>query len=63
MSIAEEARLEEAVEKALDAFWASVVESYPEITTGDLDAMTEGAMYADAACWIEKWGSLNSSNA
>ena len=30
-----EARLDEALAKASDAFWASISESYPEVTTGD----------------------------
>lgn len=33
----DEKRLSEATDKAEQAFWASIAESYPECTTGDLD--------------------------
>ena len=54
-----EARIEEAVDKAVEQFWASVVESFPEITGGDFDPMYEGVMYRQATDWLEHWLSCN----
>jgi len=53
------ARVEVAAEKALEAFWAAVVEEFPEITTGDFDPMLEGAMTAEAENWITHWTTVN----
>jgi hypothetical protein len=53
------ARIETAVEKGLEAFWAAVVEEFPEVTSGDFDAMEEGFMYSQCATWIEMWLSFN----
>jgi hypothetical protein len=48
--------IREAVEKARDAFWASLGESFPEITTGDLSpedtALLETATNAVAVAWL-----------
>lgn len=37
-------RIRDAVEKARDAFWASIVESFPEVTSGDMAPGDEIAM-------------------
>jgi hypothetical protein len=37
-------RILEAVKKARDAFWASVAESFPEVTTGDMAPGDEVAL-------------------
>jgi len=41
-------RMDKAVEKAKGAFFQSLVESYPEITTGDIDPLESHAF--DEAC-------------
>ena len=38
--MSESKRRTEALEKAKDAFWASIASSYPEINRGDLDPMS-----------------------
>lgn len=47
---------ENAVRRALDAFWASLAQSFPQITTGDMapgddSALEGGAMHA-ARAWV-----------
>lgn len=54
-----ETRIEDAVGEALQAFWAAVVEKFPEITTGDYDPMLEGIMYAEAEEWVAEWLRMN----
>lgn len=56
-----EARIEETVEGALQAFWAAVVEKFPEVTTGDYDPMLEGIMYAEAEEWVAGWLRMNAT--
>ena len=53
------ARIEVAVEEALQAFWTSVAESYPEVTSGDFDPMLEGLMISQASEWVEHWVAMN----
>ena len=55
-----EARIEEAVEKASFAFWAAFAAEFPEITTGDL---TPGASFGfDQAVMsaAREWVEVNS---
>lgn len=59
LTIEMQARLEEAIERALDKFWDSVGESFDEIGSGDFDPMYEGVMYQQATEWVEHWLSLN----
>lgn len=53
------ARIELATEKALEAFWASIVEEFPEITSGDFDPMLEGSMTSEAEGWVKHWFAVN----
>lgn len=59
LKIEMEAKIEEAVDKALEKFWSSIVESFPEISGGDFDPMYEGVMYQQATNWLEHWLSCN----
>jgi hypothetical protein len=54
-----EPRLREATDKALDAFWQSVVESYPEIKTGDMSIELESHIRYEAERWINTWVVVN----
>jgi hypothetical protein len=54
-----EARIEKAAGDALEAFWTSVVESFPEIKSGNYDPMFEGLMYSEAEDWIQHWLDMN----
>ena len=54
-----EARIEEAAGNALEAFWASIVESFPEATSGDFEPMMQGLMYSQAEDWIAHWVAMN----
>ena len=51
----DEARSEEAVEEAIEAFWAVIVDKYPEVKSGDFEPMMEGLMYKQAGEWLEHW--------
>jgi hypothetical protein len=53
------ARIEMATETALEAFWAAIVEEFPEITSGDFDPMLEGAMTSEAEGWVKHWFTVN----
>ena len=55
-----DARIEEAIDKAIESFWGSVVQSFPESEGGDFDPMYEGVMYQQATQWLEHWLTLNS---
>lgn len=50
-------RIRDAVMNGLDAFWEEVAKAFPEIETGDLDAVTvlnlEGYLRDVVAHWIE----------
>ena len=61
MNIQLEARVEEAVDKGLEAFWAAIVEKFPESQSGDFDPMLEGAMYADMSSYLRHWLTLNTN--
>lgn len=54
-----EARLEEAIESALEVFWSSIVASFPEATSGDFDPMYEGVMTLEATNWVRHWLLVN----
>lgn len=54
-----EARIEHAVDTAINSFWEVMVEEFPEVTSGDFDPMYEGIMYRQATEWLEHWLSLN----
>jgi len=54
-----DARIEEAIDKAIQAFWGSIVESFPVSTGGDFDPMYEGVMYHEATGWLRHWLELN----
>lgn len=56
------ARIEVAAEKALEAFWAAVVEEFPEITSGDFDPMLEGVMTSEAEGWVKHWFTVNKTS-
>lgn len=55
------ARIEAATGSALEAFWASIVESFPEATSGDFDIMLEGLMYSQAEDWVAHWVDMNTN--
>jgi hypothetical protein len=61
MNIQLEARVEEAVDSGLEAFWAAIVEKFPESQSGDFDPMLEGAMYADMSSYLRHWLTLNTN--
>lgn len=61
MNIQLEARVEEAVDSGLEAFWAAIVEKFPESQSGDFDPMLEGAMYADMTAYLRHWLTLNTN--
>lgn len=50
-------RIKEALQKADEAFWASIVESFPEIKTGDLHVSDfielQQAQQAAVKAWVE----------
>lgn len=50
-----DARVEDAVDSGLEAFWAAIVEKFPESQSGDFDPMLEGAMYADMTAYLRHW--------
>jgi len=54
-----EAKAEDAIEDAVAAFWAVIVEKYPEIKSGDYMPMMEGLMYQQAGEWLEHWLDCN----
>lgn len=54
-----DARIEEAIQKAIESFWGSVVQSFPESEGGDFDPMYEGVMYQQATDWLRHWVELN----
>lgn len=53
------ARITGAAEAALAAFWATVAERFPEITTGDLGPRTTVAIEDAAHDAVEAWVTLN----
>jgi hypothetical protein len=61
MSIDLDARVEDAVDVGLEAFWAAIVEKFPESQSGDFDPMLEGAMYADMSAYLRHWLTLNTN--
>lgn len=62
MTSLDEARSEEAVDVAIEAFWAAIVEKYPEIKSGDFTPMMQGLMYAQAGEWLEHWLDCNAGH-
>lgn len=54
-------RIKEAREKACDEFWASVVKSFPEATSGDFDFGLDLRMTQAMDNWIELWLEWNSN--
>jgi hypothetical protein len=48
-------RVEDAVMDAMDAFWNSIAENYPEITTGDLDPGTSIDLTLSMENAVDKW--------
>jgi hypothetical protein len=48
-------RKKEALEKAEDAFWASIVESYPEIKTGDFHPCDHRAFAQASENALDAW--------
>ena len=58
-SLVDAARTEDAVEAALEAFWAVMVEKYPEIKSGDYDPFMYGIMVQQAGEWLEHWLNCN----
>jgi hypothetical protein len=58
-NLVDEARSEDAVEVAIEAFWAVMVEKYPEIKSGDFDPWMEHLMIQQASEWLEHWLDCN----
>lgn len=52
-------RFEQAIEQAKNAFWASIVESYPEITKGDLDPVTVNNFDNSVKETVSEWLHFN----
>lgn len=52
-------RLEDAVKNAEEAFWNSIAEDYPEITTGDLDPSTSIDLMLTMENAIDRWLIIN----
>lgn len=52
-------RIETAVAKGLNAFWAAVVEQFPEAKGGNLDALAAIRHKDAATADVAKWVSLN----
>ena len=48
-------RRQKAAVKAQDAFWASIVESYPEIESGDLNPLTAGQFAITCQNVVKEW--------
>lgn len=48
-------RIEAAVDKAQNAFWAVIVEHFPEAKTGDFDMFCDSKMQE----WVTRWVHLN----
>lgn len=52
-------RFKQAIEKAKDAFWASIAENYPEITKGDLDPISENNFDKSVKEVVSEWLHFN----
>lgn len=48
-------RIREAVRKARDAFWASIAESFPEVTTGDMSPGDDMALESGTNQVVATW--------
>ncbi len=48
-------RVAEAVEKAREAFWASIAASYPEIKTGDMDPLEDWEIETAMETAVKRW--------
>jgi hypothetical protein len=59
MSDQKEAAIKEAVESALEAYWASIASSFPSATSGDLDPGLALKLTADATAITRRWVELN----
>lgn len=47
--------------KAMEAFWATVAEHYPQAQTGDISPGTEGAFELVARAAVEEWVAENAT--
>lgn len=54
-----ETRMKDAVEKAQEAFWASVVESFPEAEAGDFDPTSTHVFETTCDSAVRLWVSYN----
>lgn len=52
-------RIADAIDTAAQAFWASVAESFPEVTTGDLDPETVDQLEREMGHAILTWLGTN----
>lgn len=55
MTSIDQARLSTAVTAALEAFWASIAQSYPEATSGDLDIGVDAHFDQIATATAGRW--------
>jgi hypothetical protein len=53
-------RIDSAIEKAKSAFWASITESFPEVTKGYLDPLSVNTFDASVEKVINEWLYFNS---
>jgi len=53
-------KMEDVLDKAEGAFWASVASQYPEITTGDLNPMTANYLRDAMSDAVREWVAVNS---
>lgn len=58
-SNAKEAAITDAVEKAMEAYWASIAKSFPAATSGDLDPGLALKLTEDATAITRRWVELN----
>ena len=48
-------QLEAATQKALDAFWATIVAEFPEAKTGGLSPFTSCRLFQEAESAVNEW--------
>ena len=55
-----ELKIRTAVNQAEEAFWATIAEFFPEITTGDLDPLTSYSLLEKMKETVTIWHEVNS---
>lgn len=63
MTDPDDARIAAALEKATEAFWATFVAEFPEVTTGDLDPLSAVAFDGSVERAAREWLRLNGAEA